>query len=85
MTKLKNQPAIEPGQHWIVDLFRPEDAEGVVRLFLRVYGENYPIRTYVEPARLKEENAKGVTISSVARTETRRHRGAQCAFSKRPP
>jgi len=59
---------IEPGQDWEVDLFRPEDAEGVTRLFLSIYGEDYPIRTYIEPKRLTEENAAGRVISSVART-----------------
>jgi hypothetical protein len=84
MKKPKEQTAIEPGQHWIVDLFRPEDAEGVVRLFLAVYGEKYPIRTYVEPARLKEENARGVTISSVARTETGDIVGHNALFRSAP-
>ena len=59
---------IEPGQEWEVDLFRPEDAEGVVRIFRSVYGAGYPVRTYVEPQRLIEENAARRTISSVART-----------------
>jgi len=61
-------PDIEPGQDWEVDLFRPEDAEGVVRIFRSVYGEGYPVRTYVEPLLLIEENAARRTISSVART-----------------
>lgn len=60
--------AIEPGQPWEVDRFRPEDAEGVRRLFLSVYGEGYPVRTYLEPERLIAENAEGRTLSSVART-----------------
>jgi hypothetical protein len=59
---------IEPGQSWVVDRFRPEDAEGVRRLFLSVYGEGYPVRTYLEPERLIRENADGRTLSSVART-----------------
>jgi len=59
---------IEPGQTYELDLFRPEDAEGVCGLFRTVYGEGYPIRTFVEPARLIEENAAGRTVSSVART-----------------
>jgi hypothetical protein len=81
---MKEQSAIEPGQQWIVDLFRPEDAEGVVRLFLSVYGENYPIRAYVEPARLKDENARGVTISSVARTKTGDIVGHNALFRSAP-
>ena len=59
---------IEPGQPWDVDLFRPEDAPGVASLFLSVYGEGYPVRTYIEPELLIRENAAGRTISSVART-----------------
>jgi hypothetical protein len=60
---------IEPGQDWEVDLFRPEDAEGVVQIFRSVYGAGYPVRTYVDPQRLIEENAARRTISSVARTQ----------------
>ena len=59
---------IEPGQVWEVDLFRPEDAEGVTQLFRSVYGRGYPVRTYIDPKLLVEENAAGRTISSVART-----------------
>ncbi|MDQ1334254.1 MAG: hypothetical protein QG552_1204 [Thermodesulfobacteriota bacterium] len=59
---------IEPGQDWEVDLFRPEDAEGVARLFRSVYGEGYAVRTYLEPQLLIQENAAQCTISSVART-----------------
>jgi hypothetical protein len=59
---------IEPGQSYTFDLFRPEDAEGVVHLFKTVYGEGYPISTFINPKRLIEENAAGRTISSVART-----------------
>jgi len=64
----KNPTDIEPGQPWEVDLFRPEDAEGVVRLFLTVYGEGYPIRTFLNAAELIRENAAGRVISSVVRT-----------------
>ncbi len=59
---------IEPGQSYVFDFFRPEDAEGVVRLFKTVYGEGYPIRTFIDPELLIAENAAGRTISSVART-----------------
>jgi hypothetical protein len=59
---------IKPGQSFEVDRFRPEDAEGVARLFRAVYGAGYPVRTFVEPELLTEENAAGRTISSVART-----------------
>jgi hypothetical protein len=59
---------IEPGQEWKVDLFRPEDAKGVVKLFLSVYGKGYPVKTYIDPELLIRENAAGRIISSVART-----------------
>ena len=59
---------IEPGQDWEVDLFRPEDAKGVVSIFRSVYGEGYPVRTYVDPQLLIEENAARRVISTVART-----------------
>ena len=52
-----------------MDLFRPEDAEGIANLFLSVYGEGYPVKTYLDPEKLREENAAGRVISSVARTE----------------
>jgi hypothetical protein len=51
-----------------VDFFRPEDALGVARLFLKVYGEGYPIDIYYRPERLIEENDAGRVLSSVARS-----------------
>ncbi len=59
---------VEPGQGFEVDLFRPEDAEGVSQLFRTVYGDGYPIQKFLNPQLLIEENATGRTISSVART-----------------
>ncbi|MHB8069293.1 MAG: GNAT family N-acetyltransferase [Desulfobaccales bacterium] len=59
---------IEPRQAWEMDLFRPEDAPGVARLFRLVYGDGYPVKTFTDPERLIEENAAGLTISNVART-----------------
>ena len=68
MNQENTSDAIEPGQDFEIDLFRPEDAEGVVSLFLVVYGSGYPIKTFMEPETLKRENAAGRTISTVART-----------------
>lgn len=59
---------IPPNQTWKADRFRPEDAEGIADLFLGTYGPDYPVRVYLEPARLTEENAAGRILSSVART-----------------
>ncbi len=63
-----NPCPIEPGQPWEIDLFRPGDARGVADLFLSVYGDGYPVKTYINPDRLTAENRSGRVISSVART-----------------
>ncbi len=60
--------SIEPGQTWKIDIFRPEDAEGVAGLFKLVYGNGYPIRTFIDAGLLRRENAAGGVLSSVART-----------------
>lgn len=60
--------SVQPAQPYAIDRFRPEDAEGVAQLFRSVYGDGYPVATYVEPALLIRENASGHVISSVART-----------------
>ena len=68
MSREEDEFPIEPGQTFEIDLFRPEDAEGVSRLFRTVYGDGYPVQKFIQPALLIEENAAGRTISSVART-----------------
>lgn len=35
-----------------VDLFRPEDAEGVAKLFTEIYGDNYPAKIVYHPEEL---------------------------------
>lgn len=75
---------IEPGQTWEVDLFRPEDAEGVARLFLQIYGKGYPIKTFVEPVLLIEENQARRTISIVARTPRGDIVGHNAIFNSAP-
>jgi hypothetical protein len=80
---LSDEP-IEPGQTWEVDLFRPEDAEGVARLFLQVYGKEYPIKTFVEPVLLIEENQARRTISIVARTPRGDIVGHNAIFNSAP-
>ena len=60
--------SVQPEQSYAIDRFRPKDAEGVARLFRSVYGDSYPVATYVEPELLIRENADERVISSVART-----------------
>lgn len=50
-----------------VDLFRPEDARGIVQLFESVYGRDYPIRLYYDPEALTKANLTGECRSVVAR------------------
>ncbi len=69
---------IAPGQTWEIDLLRPEDATGVVRLFRTVYGDGYPVQAFVDPQELIRANAEKRIISSVARTPSRRHCRPQC-------
>lgn len=51
-----------------VDYFRPEDAEGIVRLFRAVYGEAYPIRLFYDPAAIIAANEDGRYYTICART-----------------
>ncbi|MEW5724120.1 MAG: hypothetical protein AB1896_13505 [Thermodesulfobacteriota bacterium] len=69
---------------WRVDLFRPEDGPGVARVFTTVYGQGYPVRTFIEPERLVAENAAGRTISSVARVPGGRVVGHNALFNSAP-
>ena len=75
---------IELGQTWEVDLFRPEDAEGVARLFLQVYGEGYPVKTFIESDLLIAENRALRTISIVARTPRGDIVGHNAIFNSAP-
>jgi hypothetical protein len=59
---------IEAGQRFIVDAFRPPDAEGVTRLFRTVYGDGYPVKLVYDPQELIQAFEKGENIPIVART-----------------
>jgi len=76
--------AIEPGQEFEVDLMRPADAPGVAALFESVYGREYPVRTYLEPAALVEANRLGTIVSSVARTTRGDIVGHNALFNSAP-
>ncbi|RJX33356.1 MAG: hypothetical protein C4525_09285 [Desulfarculus sp.] len=75
---------IEPGLEFAVDLMRPADAPGVAALFQSVYGQGYPIRTYLEPAALVEANQQGTIVSSVARTTRGDIVGHNAIFNSAP-
>lgn len=75
---------IEPGQTYVIDLFRPADAIGITELFKTVYGEEYPIRTFIQPELLIQENAAHRTISIVARTPQGDIVGHNALFNSAP-
>lgn len=59
---------VEPNQEVIIDAFKPEYAEGIVKCFKEIYGDGYPIDTYYKPEKLIEKNKAQKVISAVART-----------------
>lgn len=48
--------------------FIAEDAPGVVKLFKDAFGDDYPLATMTDAARLIRENRSGITLSTVAKT-----------------
>ncbi|MFH1152827.1 MAG: hypothetical protein V1793_03335 [Pseudomonadota bacterium] len=81
---MKTIQPIEPGQEWTVELFQPEDAPGVTSLFRDVYGDGYPVRTYLDEDLLIRENTAGRVISSVARTTRGDIVGHNALFNSAP-
>lgn len=75
---------VEGGQEVVVDLFRPEDAVGATACFRTVYGEGYPIKTYLDPEQLAKANADKSVISSVARTAGGQVVGHNALFQSSP-
>lgn len=65
--ELHTEP-IEPGQSFVIDAFRPEDAPGVARLFRAVYGNGYPAKLVYNPDQLINAFNALENIPVVART-----------------
>ncbi len=59
---------VEPGQSYEIDLFKPEDAPGITRLFRSVYGEEYPAKHVYDPASIRRLFESGDNYPVVART-----------------
>lgn len=64
----RRESPVRPDQSFIIDSFRQEDAKGIANLFLAVYGNGYPIKTFYSPEKIVRENANGALYSVVART-----------------
>jgi hypothetical protein len=80
----QDRKIIAPGQSYEMDVFRPEDAPGIVNLFRAVYGDGYPIRLFYDEKALVEANAAGTYYSLVARTPTGDVVGVEHLFRSAP-
>ena len=83
--KIDHELPVEPGQAYVVDAFRPEDALGVASLFFSIYGPEYPFETFYVPERLIAENANGNIYSVVARTAKGDIIGHSALYRSSPP
>ena len=68
----------------IVDTFRPEDAEGVGKLFTEVYGNGYPARIVYNPGQLISAFKNQDNIPIVVRTPKNRIVGYSSLFRAAP-
>jgi hypothetical protein len=67
-----------------VGYFRKEDAPGIVELFRSVYGDQYPIRVFYDPAALTSANEEGKYYSMVARNAAGRIIGVWHLYRSAP-
>jgi len=74
-----------PGQMVQADAFRPGDAPGVGRLFLQIYGEDYPVDEPYVPELLIEANRTGRIHTLVARAADGSIVGQAAAYQSSPP
>lgn len=79
------QSNAEPArENFEVGSFRPEDAEGIVRLFRTVYGEHYPIKLFYDPQAIIAVNDAGKYYSIVVRTASGNIVGVSHLFRSAP-
>jgi len=57
----------EQEKQWIVEPFRPEDAEGISNLYRMIYGEHFPKKEVYLPDWIRSESACGNSFLVVAR------------------
>ena len=74
-----------PGQKVTAELFRPEDAPGVGRLFFQVYGDSYPVDVPYVPELLIEAYQSGRIHTVVARVPDGSIVGQTAIFHSSPP
>lgn len=71
-------------ESWQIDLFRPEDAPGVVELYRAVYGDNYPVHDVYDPEFLIKQSA-GEAYRVVCRTDRGEIVGHIAFYRSSPP
>lgn len=69
---------------FVIDCFRPEDADGIVDLFRSVYGEHYPVRLFYDPEAIISANQDGSYHSICARTASGKIIGVQHLYLSAP-
>lgn len=76
--------SVAPGQKVTADLFHPEDAEGVARLYYAIYGDSFPIDYVYDPERIREANLTEDLYHVVGRTESGDIVGVMALFRSAP-
>ena len=67
-----------------VDIFQPQDAEGITQLFRAVYGDGYPIKIFYDPDAITRANQDGDYYSIVMRDASGKIIGVQHLFRSAP-
>lgn len=75
---------VAPGGKVSVGLFRPEDAEGIARIYYAIYGESFPIDYVYDPDRIREGNQTRDLYHVVGRTESGDVVGVMAMFRSAP-
>lgn len=70
---------------WELDLFRPEDAPGVVGLYRSLYGDNYPAREVYDPETIIKQCENGDCYRAIAREQGGRVVGQSAFYRSAPP
>ena len=69
---------------WVIDVFNAENAEGVVELYRRIYGDHYPVKAVYDPKELIRQ-CSGDAYRLVARTVDGEVVGHIALYRSSPP
>jgi hypothetical protein len=76
---------VSPDSAYVVEPFRPADAEGVARLYYTVYGDSYPIDDCYDPDAIRRLEAEGSLHAVVARLPGGAVVGYAALYASSPP